>query len=363
MLSIVIPTYREAENIRPLVARIRAALEPAIRYEIIVVDDDSRDGTDAHIEALERDGVPIRLVIRQSERGLSSAILRGLREARGEFLLNMDADMSHPPETIPEMLRVAREQGADLVVGSRYVAGGGVDAEWGLYRWLNSQVALLLARPLSTMRDCGAGFFLLPRRVFEQGRDLNPIGYKMLLEISVKCPCRKIVEVPIQFADRKFGESKLNLREQLLYLLHLKRLYDHKFGRVSRFVQFCMIGASGVVVNLLAFWLAQAAGLPRKPAYAIAIWISLTWNFIPNRYLTFDAAAHHPWLPQYFRFVLTCLAGVLVNWMVMSSLVEKSSWFSNHVYLAALTGIGFGTFFNFIFSQNWAFRTGSNRAK
>jgi dolichol-phosphate mannosyltransferase len=362
-LSIIVPTYCEADNIRPLVARIRAALEPAVEYEIIVVDDNSRDGTDSQIAELQRARVPIRLVVRTQERGLSGAILRGLREARGEWLLNMDADMSHPPEAIPQMLRALQEQNADLVVGSRYVAGGGVEQGWGAYRWLNSLVALWLAKPLSKVRDNGAGFFLLPRRVFEAGRDLNPIGYKMLLEVMVKCPCHKVVEVPIQFADRKFGQSKLNFREQVLYLLHLKRLYDYKFGRRSRFIQFCVIGASGVVINLLVFSLLQKLGLAAKVAYALAIWVSLTWNFIPNRYLTFDLTAHHPPLPQYLRFGLTCLVGALVNWFVGTTLMTYSPWFAGHVYLAALAGIAAGTMFNFFLSQSWAFRHAAKMAE
>jgi len=360
MLSIVVPTYREAENILPLVGRIRAALEPAVEYEIVFVDDNSRDGTDAKVRELQQQGAPARLIVRESERGLSGAILRGFREARGDLLLCMDADMSHPPEAIPRMLRALEEQQADLVVGSRYVAGGGVEKGWGLYRWANSLVALTLARPLTKVRDNGAGFFLLPRKVFEQGRDLNPIGYKMLLEVSVKCPCKKVAEIPIQFADRKFGQSKLNFREQLLYLLHLKRLYDYKFGRASRFIQFCVIGASGVVVNLLALAGLQKLGLSQNFAYALAIWMAMTWNFVPNRFLTFDLTAHHPVLPQYFRFVQTCLVGAVVNWSVKVALSQNVPWFGQHVYWAALAGIACGTMFNFLMSHAWAFRVESD---
>ncbi len=356
MLSIVVPTFREAENILPLVQRIRAALEPAIPYEIVFVDDNSRDGTDERVRELQQQGVPVRLIVRTDERGLSSAVLRGFCEARGDVLLCMDADMSHPAEAIPEMLRALETQQADLVVGSRYVAGGGVEKGWGLYRWLNSLVALWLARPLTSVRDGGAGFYLLPRRIFEQRKDFNPIGYKMLLEVLVKCPCRKVAEIPIQFADRKFGESKLNFREQLLYLLHLKRLYDYKFGRVSRFVQFCAIGASGVVVNLLVFAGLEKMGLSQKLAYALAIWIAMTWNYVPNRFLTFDLTAQHPILPQYLRFVLTCLVGAVVNWSVTVSLARESSWLGGHVYWAALVGIVCGTIFNFLISHAWAFR-------
>ncbi len=250
MLSIIIPTYREADNILPLVGRIRAALEPAIVYEIVFVDDNSRDGIAARVEEVVRAGAPVRLIVRTDERGLSSAVLRGFREARGDVLLCMDADMSHPPEAIPQMFQTLQAQQADLVVGSRYVAGGSVEEGWGFYRWLNSQVALWLARPLSKVRDNGAGFFMLPARVFKLGRDLNPIGYKMLIEISVKCPCQKVVELPIHFSDRKFGQSKLSTREQVLYLRHLKRLYDYKFGWISWIVQLAML-----LLALAGLWL------------------------------------------------------------------------------------------------------------
>ena len=356
MLSIIVPTYREADNIRPLVTRIRAALQHAGDYEIVLVDDNSADGTEAAVGELQRDGVPVRIIVRKDERGLSTAILRGFREARGDLLLCMDADMSHPPEAIPGMLDALAREKADLVVGSRYVPGGSIEQGWGFYRWLNSQVALWLARPLSSVRDSGAGFFLLPKRVFAQARDLNPIGYKMLLEISVKCHCHKIVELPIQFADRKFGQSKLSFREQLLYLLHLKRLYDYRFGRASRLVQFGLIGASGVLVNLLALRSLQLTGLTYGPAEALAIWLAMTWNFWPNRWLTFDLFAHHPAWPQYLRFVLTCTAGAVVNWLVAVGLTQRISWFAVHPMLAAVAGITAGTALNFIFCFRWVFQ-------
>jgi len=357
MLSIIVPTYREADNILPLVTRIRAALAGQGDYEIVFVDDNSADGTEAKVDELQREGVPARIIVRRDERGLSTAILRGFREARGDLLLCMDADMSHPPEAIPGMLQTLVKENADLVVGSRYVAGGSIEQGWGLYRWLNSQVALWLARPLSSVRDSGAGFFLLPQRVFAQAKDLNPIGYKMLLEVSVKCHCRKVVEVPIQFADRKFGQSKLSFREQMLYLLHLKRLYDYKFGRASRLAQFCLIGATGVAVNLLALALLQKFGLPFGWADALAIWLAMTWNFWPNRWLTFDLTAHHPVLPQYLRFVLTCSVGAAVNWLVAVGLAHQVAWFGAHTNFAALAGIAAGTFFNFALCSRWVFHS------
>jgi len=354
-LSIIVPTFCEADNIRPLVQRIRAALANGPDFEIVFVDDNSSDETVARVQELAAEGVPVRAIVRRDERGLSSAIFRGFHEAQGELLLCMDADQSHPPEAIPEMLRAQVAVNADLVVGSRYVKGGSIEEGWGFYRWLNSQVALWLVRPLSKIRDAGAGFFLLPRRVFEQGKDFSPIGYKALLEVIVKCPCHNVVEIPIHFSDRKFGESKLNLREQFMYLVHLKRLYDYRFGQVSRFVQFGLIGASGIVVNFLTLALLSRLGVPLKPAYAVAIAASLTWNFFPNRHFTFEHTAQQPAWTQYQRYVLTCAIGMLVNWAVMVSLVDHSDWFHEHHYWAALLGIAAGTMFNYLLSSQWAF--------
>jgi dolichol-phosphate mannosyltransferase len=231
-LSIIVPTYREAENLALLVPRIAAALAPAaLRYEIIVVDDDSRDGSVEALAQLAQQGHAVRLITRVGERGLSSAVLRGFAEARGRWLLCMDADLSHPPEALPELLAAVREPGVEFVIGSRYVPGGSTDETWGVFRWLNSQVATLLARPFTAARDPMAGFFALPRSVFERAAGLSPIGYKIGLELIVKCRCQVLREVPIHFSDRKFGQSKLSFREQLRYLRHLVRLARFKYGR------------------------------------------------------------------------------------------------------------------------------------
>ena len=145
----------------------------------------------------------------------------------GNWCVVMDADLSHPPEAIPGM--IARlDDGADFVIGSRYVSGGTTDSNWGLLRWLNSKVATWLARPLTRAKDPMAGFFALRRTTFERATALNPIGYKIGLELLVKCRCVRVDEVPIHFADRQHGESKLSFREQLRYLQHLGRLYSHR---------------------------------------------------------------------------------------------------------------------------------------
>lgn len=223
-VTVVVPTYREAENLPRLVWRLALALDGAgLTAEILIVDDDSPDRTAEVCRGLA--GVfPVRLIVRRGERGLATAVLRGLREARGRTLVVMDADLSHPPEAIPKLV-AALDGGADFAIGSRYVAGGSVDADWGRFRRLNSKAATLLARGLTSARDPLAGFFALRRETFRQCRGLDPVGYKIGLELLVKSGARLVSEVPIAFRDRTRGDSKLTAAQQWLYLRHLGRLY------------------------------------------------------------------------------------------------------------------------------------------
>jgi dolichol-phosphate mannosyltransferase len=230
-VSVVVPAYREADNLRPLCERVFAATKGAdLDAELIIVDDNSRDGS---AEAVQELGsrFDVRIVVRTDQRGLASAVLRGFAEARGQVLVVMDADLQHPPEKIPELVECITSGRADFAVGSRY-AGGRIQEGWSLLRRLNSRVATLLARPLTPVRDSMSGFFALHRETWMRASRLDPIGYKIGLELMVKARCRRCVEVPIVFAHRAGGESKLALAEQLRYLRHLLRLYRFRlFGR------------------------------------------------------------------------------------------------------------------------------------
>lgn len=358
-VSVVVPTYKEAANLEQLVARLASALVDRIaRFEILIVDDDSRDGSDAIIERLRGEGHPVRLIVRKGERSLSSAVLHGFAEAKGQILVCMDADLSHPPEAIPEMIERLVHGQADFVIGSRYARGGTTDAGWGVLRWLNSKIATALARPFTTVSDPMSGFFALSRDAFARGGDLSPVGYKIGLELLVKCRCERVAEVPIHFADRRLGESKLNVREQLNYLRHIKRLFDYKYGAASRFVQFCLVGGSGVVVDLTCFALLLRAGVNLGGARAIAIMIAMTFNFWFNRRLTFSYGRSGNIVRQYAQFVLTCAFGATLNWSVSVSLALALDFFRAHAFLAALIGILAGTASNFMLASNWVFRHG-----
>lgn len=231
-VSVVVPTYNERENVAPLVRRVFAALDPQ-QAELLIVDDNSPDGTAAAAaELAER--YPVRCIVRQSERGLAGAVIRGLREARGELCVVMDADLSHPPEAIPALIEAMRDPQVEMALGSRFVAGARVDSQWSWQRRLNSWAARVLARPLTDVRDAMSGFFCVRRQQLDLDR-LRPVGYKIALELMVRHGWRNIVEVPIAFADRAAGRTKLDLGQQAAYLRHLWRLYRYAlFGRGRR---------------------------------------------------------------------------------------------------------------------------------
>jgi dolichol-phosphate mannosyltransferase len=229
-VSVVVPTYCEAQNLPILMPRLAAACNATrLNWEILLVDDNSPDETTSICAQLSAD-FPLTLLVRTSERGLATAVLHGMRAAQGDVLVVMDADLSHPPEKVPELVAAIRA-GADFVVGSRYASGGSTDDDWGAWRWLNSRAATWLAMPLSHTTDPMAGFFAIHKDRFREAKDLDPIGYKIALELQVKCNCTAIQDVPIRFSNRLHGTSKLSFREQINYLRHIKRLYVYKMAR------------------------------------------------------------------------------------------------------------------------------------
>ncbi|HNT35867.1 MAG TPA: polyprenol monophosphomannose synthase [bacterium] len=231
LLSLVVPTYNEIANLDPLLSRLHSSLRD-ISYEIIFVDDNSPDGTGKILDSLA-DEYHLTVIHRKGKLGLASAVLEGFRVASGSILGFMDADLSHPPETIPEMLRSILERQADIVIGSRLVDGGGVIGQWPQHRYLNSYIAEVIARPLTCVRDSMSGFVLLKRSVIENV-PLIPRGYKMGLEILVKGNYSKAQEVPILFDNRKRGSSKLDCRTRWEYLVQIIDLYLYKARRVLK---------------------------------------------------------------------------------------------------------------------------------
>ncbi len=252
-ISIVVPTFREAENLPDLARQLATALTPTgWEWELIVVDDNSPDGTAQVLATLRQKYPQLRFLIRTEDRGLSSAVLAGCAMARYTFIVVMDADLSHPPESVPSLVQPLLTNTADFVIGSRYVAGGRTE-DWSAFRWLNSAVATALSRPfVGAVKDSMAGFFAFRRHMLASCDELNPIGYKIGLELLVKARITRITEVPIVFRNRIHGQSKLTLQEQFRYLEHLSRLYDYKYPKGSPRLKFLIVGALGACTALAA---------------------------------------------------------------------------------------------------------------
>jgi dolichol-phosphate mannosyltransferase len=231
-LALVIPTLREAANLPGLLADVRSALDPlGIDYEIIVVDDDSRDGTEEIVSAIGREDARVRLLVRKGERGLSGAVLYGWRHTDAAILGVMDADLQHPPELLPALVS-AILAGNNMAIGSRYTAGGEVGAWNPIRKWL-STVAVWATWPIQRAgiraHDPMTGFFLLRRECID-GIDFQPSGFKLLLEILVRGRIRSVAEVPLAFGSRSRGASKANFKVGWDYAKLLARLYASRFG-------------------------------------------------------------------------------------------------------------------------------------
>jgi len=350
-VTVVVPTYNESENFPLLFARIQFALEEEGRpFEVLVVDDNSPDGT---ADVAQRLDARVRSFVRQ-ERGLATAVIFGLQHATHDLCVCIDGDLSHPPEKIPELLGHL-ERGAPFAIGSRYVAGGET-VDWSPLRWLNSWGATLLARPLTKVHDPMSGFFAC-RRSEVPFAELNPIGYKIGLEILVKSSISAPAEVPITFTDRLHGRSKMTAKEQLAYLTHLFRLYRWKWPIPVALVLFCLVGATGMIVDLTVLTaLVEIGGLwfgwARIAGFAAAVSV----NFALNDNITFRHKGKPGLLNRYLRFVFTSTAGLTVNYATSLALFSRVAWFETHYGVAAILGVLAGTLVNFTGARWFAFR-------
>ncbi len=351
MLSVIVPTYNEAGNLPGLVRRLHGVLlDASIDYELIIADDDSPDDTVRVCGELAAE-YPLRLIVAADRpRDLSLSVIDGLRAARHDLIVVMDADLSHPPETIPSMVRHVEENPDEMVVGSRYAAGGSFDRDWSLWRFANSHVATLLARPLVRCSDPMSGFFcfLKSRIVID---DLRPIGYKIGLEIMVRGDFRRIEDMPIAFADREIGHSKMNLEQQVRYLRHLRRLYLKKFGGFAEFIHFGVVGASGFIVDVSFYYFFQWLGIPHQVARGLSFWPAVSWNWALNRQVTFGERARRPRMRQWMEFVMASLVGFSINWGLYVLLTSNFAFFDEYRLIALITPIGVAAIFNFTLSS------------
>ena len=227
-VTLILPTYNERLSLPPLLHQLSERLQgQPWSWEILVVDDDSPDGT---AQAARDSGIPgpLRVIVRSGERGLASAILRGLWEARGRVALVLDADGSHPPELVVPLVDEVLSGRCEMALASRYIRGGSTRGG-PLRRRFLSRGATLLARPLTPVKDPMSGFFAVDREILSRAR-LDPVGYKIALEILARCRPAPVREIPFEFRDRREGESKMGAGEVLRYLRHLGRLYRFRLA-------------------------------------------------------------------------------------------------------------------------------------
>jgi dolichol-phosphate mannosyltransferase len=362
--SLIVPTYNESKNVPVLIAELEALLDPVLgeSYEIIVVDDDSPDRTWAIALELAASHPRVRVMRRQGERGLSTAVIRGWQAARGEVLGVMDADLQHPTEINVRLLEEI-DRGAELATASRHVHGGGV-SDWSMARRVLSRGAQLLGlvilpAVLSKLSDPMSGYFMI-RRSKLAGIKLDPLGYKILIEVVARSKPEWIGEVGYVFRERIEGESKVTKQLYIQYLQHLVRLRIATLPE-STFFKFCVVGASGVLVDMgmlyvlsdphtLGLGLTRSKFLGAEMAIAWNFLLNDAWTFRPSSSLQRGAAAK---FRRFLGFNAICFFGLLLNVLLLNLLFNfggLNRYLANALAIVAVTG------WNYLLNRklNWA---------
>lgn len=372
-VSIIIPTYNESRNIIGILKSIGENLPKNVTAEAIVVDDNSPDSTGKIVEEYLKNvkkiaGYTMDIIHRTSKNGLSSAILSGIQRAKGDTIVVMDSDFSHPPQIIPKMIESLKKYQCDMVVASRYINGGKING-WTLKRKIMSKVATLIAtKGLGVKtKDPMSGFFAFKKNILK-GINFDAIGYKILLEILVKKSGIAVKEIPYTFENRTFGSSKLDGSTVTDYFKSVWKLY--KFGKseergekrnsvrfLSKASRFYTVGLSGFGVNYLISLL-FAGGISDMwylHANLIGIGASITTNFLLNKTWTFGDRdfSKTRTLKQYGKFVTFSSLGALVQLGMVFYLVDGYNLsYPVSLVLAVLTA----AFGNYVLNKKYTFK-------
>jgi dolichol-phosphate mannosyltransferase len=360
--SLVIPTFNESKNIEKIVRVLCELLDRIIpgNYELIVVDDDSPDFTWVLACKLIPNYPQLRVMRRETERGLSTAVIRGWQAARGEILGVIDGDLQHPPEILLQLWGEI-EKGAELAVASRNVEGGGV-SEWSVIRRFLSRGAqvlglIILPEVIGRLSDPMSGFFLVRRSVIFD-RPLSPVGYKILIEVAARGKIKWISETGYVFRERIAGASKVTWKQYVEYLQHLVRL-RFSLWPVTRFMRFGIVGFSGVFVDLGVFYLLRTGlGFALTRSSLFSSEVAIINNFLWNDLWTFrDISQKQKGMRQRFRrflkFNIVCFSGAILNALIVNYLFNIA-----HIneYLAKLIAIAIVTFLNFWLNSKLSWR-------
>jgi dolichol-phosphate mannosyltransferase len=346
-LSVIVPTFNERDNVLEVVQRLETSLA-GNAWEVIFVDDDSPDGTAQRVREVAQKNPRVRCLQRIGRRGLSSACVEGMMASSAPFFAVMDADCQHDEKVLPRMLDILKSGDADIVVGSRYINGGGIGS-WGSSRAKMSRFATRLSRAVikKDLSDPMSGFFAMRRNVLELAvRDLSNIGFKILLDLVASSPQPlRLRETPYTFRDRHAGESKLDSQAMWGYVMLLA---DKLIGHIVpvRFVAFALVGAVGVVVHFAVLSaLFQVMAAPFHFSQAAATIAAMVGNFGLNNALTYRdmRLKGWQWIKGLASFALSCSLGALANVGIASYLFRRdTSW-----AVAALAGIAVGAVWNY----------------
>lgn len=352
-LSLVIPTYKESKNVQGIVEQLTQLLDATIprQYELILVDDDSPDLTWKIALDLTPNYPQLKVMRREEERGLSTAVIRGWQAARGEILGVIDADLQHPPETLLELLE-EMHKGADLAVASRHIEGGGV-SDWSVIRRFLSRGAqilglIILPGVIGRVSDPMSGYFMVRREAIA-GKTLDPIGYKILIEVLGRGQIRWVGEVGYVFQERLEGESKVTGKQYIEYLQHLIRLRLTRWP-LMRFLRFGVVGFSGVFVDMGVFYfLRTVLGLALTRSAILSSEVAILNNFLWNDLWTFGDISRQQKgfgkkVKRFLKFNLVCLSGLILNVLIVNLLFNL---FSINEYVAKLIAIAAVTLWNF----------------
>ena len=358
-LAVVIPTFNERDNVRRLAAALVETLA-GISFEAVFVDDDSKDGTRDELAALIREDTRFRVIHRIGRRGLATAVTEGMLSTSAPSIAVIDADMQHDETVLPGMLELLEAGDADLVVGSRYIAGGGI-GDWDATRARVSSTATRLAKLITSadITDPMSGFFAITRPAFYSAvRDLSGQGYKILLDIcaSAQAPLR-IRELPYEFRTRQAGESKL---DTLIVWEYLLLLVDKLVGHIvpARFLSFMFIGGLGVFVHMAVLAvLLTAGGIAFVWAQGFAALAAMIFNFFVNNLLTYRDRRLKGFIALakgLVTFTLVCSLGAVANVGIADYMFADYSygWFS-----AGLAGILIGAVWNYAATSVFTWRS------
>ena len=372
-ISIIIPTYNESQNILQILKSIKDNLPKNFVTQTIVVDDNSPDGTGKLVEDYLKNikkmaDYTIEIIHRKAKDGLSSAILKGIQHAKGDTIVVMDCDFSHPPHIIPKLIESIKKYQYDIVVASRYIKGGKIQG-WSLKRKTMSKFATLIAKKglgINT-HDPMSGFFAFKRNIIK-GLNIDAIGYKFLLEILVKTKNVNIKEIPYTFQNRELGSSKLSIRTIFDYYRSVWKLY--RYGKplekqekrssvkfLYKAGRFYTVGASGFIVNYMISLLLTGgvSDLWYLHANVIGIIASITTNFVLNKTWTFGDRDFRlkKTISQYGKFAMFSSLGALVQLGMVYFLVD-----SNEISypLALILAVMTAAFGNFILNKKFTFK-------